>query len=86
MCSEVSCIGKQHNNTEISQVVVSNHQPSGLALQLHADLSVYSKFWVVKYSYIQAIVLSFVEQFPTIEHVSEDRKAFEVGEIFYLLF
>ena len=40
----------------------------------------------VKYSYIQAIVFSFVEQFPTIEHVSEDRKAFEVGEIFYLLF
>ena len=43
-------------------------------------------FGVVKYSYIQAIVLSFVEQFPTIRHVSEDRKPFEVGEIFYLLF
>ena len=43
-------------------------------------------FGVVKYSYIQAIVLSFVEQFPTIQHVSEDRKPFEVGEIFYLLF
>ena len=45
-----------------------------------------SNFAVVKYSYIQAIVLSFVEQFPTIQHVSEDRKPFEVGEIFYLLF
>ena len=42
------------------------------------------KFGVVKYSYIQTIVLSFVEQFPTIRHVSEDRKMFEVGEIFYL--
>ena len=33
---------------------------------------------------MQAIVLSFVEQFPTIRHASEDRKLFEVGEIFYL--
>ena len=39
---------------------------------------------VVKYSYIQAIVLSFVEQFPTMGLVSEGRKPFEVGEIFYL--
>ena len=41
-------------------------------------------FGVVKYAYIQAFVLSFVKQFPTITHVSEDRKLFEVGEIFYL--
>ena len=41
-------------------------------------------FGVVKYSCIQAIVLSFVGQFLTIRYVSEDRKLFEVGEIFHL--
>ena len=36
--------------------------------------------------HIFKLLFSFVEQFPTTEHVSEDRRAFEVGEIFYLLF
>ena len=34
------------------------------ALQVHADLSVYSKFWGIKYSYIQAIVLAIVDYLP----------------------
>ena len=36
------------------------------SLQLHADLSVYPKFGVVKYSYIQAIVLSHYSFMPSI--------------------
>ena len=34
--------------------------------------------------HIFKLLFSFVEQFPTIRHVSEDRKLFTVGEIFYL--
>ena len=55
--------------------------------QLHAALSVYPKFWghwafiYSRYCSYSSLILTDV--LPTTRHVSEERKLFDVGEIFF---
>ena len=71
-----------------SEDALSVLKSNSFVLKWKRVVSVLSPFSLFSHggSHIQAIVLSFVEQFPMMQLVSEGHKPFEVGEIFYLLF
>ena len=89
MLKTLSC--QRHLSKKKFPVALLHHPPAGDGAKTYhytfmpIEVST-PNFGVVKYSYIQAIVLPYVKQLSRMWHVSVDGKPFEVSEIFLFCF